>query len=78
MKMTVIWDTVPCSPQMMMDVSEVHTTIIIRALIMEAVCTSEMQVNIYKNAWHNIPQDYHFHLKIGWVSQQTNYTHVIP
>jgi hypothetical protein len=39
------------------DVSEVLTASIIRALMMEAVSTSEMSVNFYETTWHNIPED---------------------
>jgi hypothetical protein len=42
------------------NVSEELTASII-ALMMEAVSTSEMSVNIYQNTGHNNPEDSHLH-----------------
>jgi hypothetical protein len=46
-------------PLKLTDVSEVVTTSIIRAMMMEAASTSETWVSFYKTTWHNIPHDSH-------------------
>jgi hypothetical protein len=47
MKFRFFWDVVPCS--------HVEVVFIIRALMMEAVCTSEMSVNFNVTTWRYIP-----------------------
>jgi hypothetical protein len=48
--------------QKLTDISEVLTaSIIITALMMEAVSTSEMSVIFYQTTWHSIPEDSHLH-----------------
>jgi hypothetical protein len=42
---------------MLTDVSEVYIASMIRALMMEAICTSETSVNIYLSTWQYIPED---------------------
>jgi hypothetical protein len=54
MKMAVFWVVVPCSL--------VETDRRFRAMIMEAVSTSEMSVNFYKTARRNFPEDSHLHV----------------
>jgi hypothetical protein len=49
---------------MLTTVSEVLTASIVRALVMEAVRTSEMLVNFYQTTWHYNPEDSHLYLKI--------------
>jgi hypothetical protein len=50
----VVWYTLT-------DISEVLTVSIIKALMMEAVSTSETSGNIYQTTPHNIPEDSHLH-----------------
>jgi hypothetical protein len=69
MKMAVFWDVAPCSLVGLSYVSEELTASIIRVmrvmrvmiitLMMKAVSSSEMPLNIYQTMWHNIPEDSH-------------------
>jgi hypothetical protein len=43
------------------DVSDVHYSTIIRAMMMQAVSTSETSVNFYQNTRRNIPEDTNLH-----------------
>jgi hypothetical protein len=49
--------------QKITNVSEVLTASIIRALVMEAVITSETSVNFYQTARRNNPEDSHLHTR---------------
>jgi hypothetical protein len=57
MKATGLWDTALCS---VVDVSEVCTASIIRAMIIEAVGTSETSVSFYESTRRCIPEGCHF------------------
>jgi hypothetical protein len=50
--------------QKFVNISEVLSASIIRAMMMvEAVSTSEMSVNVYQTAWTYNPQDSHLHTR---------------
>jgi hypothetical protein len=51
MKMTVFWDDVPCS---------------LIALMMEAISTSEISINLNDTIQHNIPEDSYLHVVTGY------------
>jgi hypothetical protein len=53
--MTVIWDVAPCS--------HVEIAQRFRAMMMEAVGTSETSVNFYQTTRRNIPEDSHLHTR---------------
>jgi hypothetical protein len=60
MKITAFWDIVPCSIEQLTSVSEVLTASIF-TLMMEAVNTSEMSVNLYETTQRNIPEGCDLH-----------------
>jgi hypothetical protein len=54
--MTVLWDVAPCS---LVDIYRRFR----RALMMEAVSTSETLVSVYQTTRRNIPEDSHLHTR---------------
>jgi hypothetical protein len=44
------------------DVSEVLTASIIRAMVMEAISTSETSVNFYQTTRRSVPEDSHLYI----------------
>jgi hypothetical protein len=61
LKMTAVWDIAPCSIDEV-NVSEVHTAFIIRAMMMEAERTCEMLVYFKETTQHCIPEGCHLQL----------------
>jgi hypothetical protein len=55
----VFWVVAPCSLVEFTDVSEVLAASIIRAIMMEAVSTSQTSVNFYQTTRRNNPEDSH-------------------
>jgi hypothetical protein len=63
--MTVFWDVAPCSlaeiDQSFRGVYCLHHQGDESSLMMEAISTSEMSVNVYQTTRRNIPDDSHLH-----------------
>jgi hypothetical protein len=55
--MAVFWDVAPYS------LVDTERQILIIALMMKAVSSSEMSVSIYHTARRNIPEDSHLHIR---------------
>jgi hypothetical protein len=49
------------------DIAEVFTASVIRAVMMEAISTTEMPVNVYETSQCNIPEGGHLHMTVYYI-----------
>jgi hypothetical protein len=62
MNITAFWDTETHSLIKVTGISQVITISFIRALMMDAVSTSETSINFHETTWSNIPEGCHLQL----------------
>jgi hypothetical protein len=65
MKFAVFWDIAPCSLVKFTDVSDVFTAFVSHLIMMEAVNTSDVPVNVCQAARRSIQQDWNLHTRRG-------------